>query len=55
MIALPVVVWVIALSGALSSSDSIVKAAIFGLSALVSAEVIWQGIRLYRRNRNVGR
>jgi len=55
MIALPVVVWVIALSGALSSSDSIVKAAIFGLSALVSAEVIWQGIRLYRRNRNEGR
>ncbi|KAI9432899.1 hypothetical protein F5148DRAFT_1154949 [Russula earlei] len=40
MVALPMIVWIVALSGALSSSDSIVKAAIFGLCALVIVDTV---------------
>jgi amino acid transporter len=48
VIALPFVVYVVALSGALSSTPEALKAAGFAIAALLSAEVVWQIILLSR-------
>ncbi|GAA3971311.1 APC family permease [Mucilaginibacter dorajii] len=48
VIALPFVVYAVALGGALSSTPEALKAAGFAIAALLSAEVVWQIILLNR-------
>ncbi|MDN3584170.1 APC family permease [Mucilaginibacter flavus] len=48
VIALPFLVYAVALGGALSSTPEALKAAGFAIVALASAEVVWQVIRLNR-------
>jgi amino acid transporter len=48
VIALPFVVYTVALGGALSSTPEALKAAGFAIAALLSAEVVWQIILLNR-------
>jgi len=49
MALLPVGVFAIAITGAFSSADKPLAPALFALGALLSAEIVWQGIRLYHR------
>jgi amino acid transporter len=49
MILLPFGVFVLALSGALASEGTVFTPALFAVGALLSAEVLWQVVRLRRR------
>jgi len=49
MTLLPVGVYVIALSGALSSQDGGTMPAVFAICTLLSAEVVWQIVRYWRK------
>ena len=49
MIALPVTVFVVALSGAFAESGGMFKPALFAVCALSSAELVWQLIRRIRK------
>jgi hypothetical protein len=49
MVLLPVGVFAIAITGAFSNSDKPLTPALFALGALLSAEVVWLGIRAYHR------
>jgi amino acid transporter len=51
MLILPVAVFVVALSGALASEGSRSGPALFAVGALLSAEVLWQVIRLKNRKK----
>jgi len=48
MLVLPVGVYMLALGGALSDSGTTWKPALFALVALLTAELVWIGIRLKR-------
>jgi amino acid transporter len=49
MMILPFGIFVVALSGALSSEGTVLTPALFALGALLSAEVFWQVIRLQKK------
>ncbi|MEP6952243.1 MAG: APC family permease [Ginsengibacter sp.] len=51
MMLLPVGVFVLALSGALASEAAVLHPAVFAVGALLSAEILWQVIRLRKKGR----
>lgn len=51
MVLLPVAVFVVALTGAFSTSNRPLGPTLFAAGALLSAEVVWQVIKLFRRKR----
>jgi hypothetical protein len=49
MTILPLAVYVIALSGALSSEEGGIMPAVFAIGALLTAEIAWQVVKWSRR------